>query len=199
MLSDCVSSPNIYEFDYSGFFDSVPVYKVLDHLRGHGLSDFFYNQILGMARTPPAYGSEGPSQLYRVNKKQTEYNELKRVYHHADVMSLYSKSGRARSGSPVGVSDYLSARNLEGVNVEQLIRDTVLTGFPQGASISAFLAVILTSMLRLPKGKRIVMYADDGIVYSNNPISAGPLVKRLEAIGVKINLEKSGHVRRRGT
>lgn len=151
-----------------------------------------------MARTPPAYGEAGPSQLYLINKKQTEYNELKRVYHHATLESLYSRSGHARSGSTVGVSDYLSARNLAGISVEKLLKDTVLTGFPQGASTSAFLAVVLTSMLKLPKGKSIIMYADDGLIYSNKPISPGPLIKRLESIGVKINLDKSGFVRKSG-
>jgi hypothetical protein len=48
-------------------------------------------------------------------------------------------------------------------------------GFPQGASISPFLSVLSLTALR-PKFADIIMYADDGIFYSDEPFEEQDIV-----------------------
>lgn len=66
-------------------------------------------------------------------------------------------------------------------------------GFPQGANTSPALSVIALSDFGTPeiKAKR-VMYADDGIWYSNDEISEDDIRMKMEEMKVELNEEKTG-------
>jgi len=108
----------IYEFDFKGYFDSVPVYQVLDDLFALGLSGNVRAKLLEMAKCPPLFPN-GPSVDEFVKLKQTEYNELKRVYHHSSQANLYS--GRpgslvSRAGTHVKYPRWFTFENLRGID-----------------------------------------------------------------------------------
>jgi len=72
------------------------------------------------------------------------------------------------------------------------------TGFPQGANISPFLSILTMSCGPPPKFAQLVMYADDGIFYSDSAFDAAEVSAWFEHVGVKLNEEKSGWVRQGG-
>lgn len=59
-------------------------------------------------------------------------------------------------------------------------------GFPQGASISAFLSIMLLSMVHPPRGVKLLMYADDGLLYSNEKFDPIEFEKELDSLGLKL-------------
>lgn len=74
----------------------------------------------------------------------------------------------------------------------------MIRGFPQGANVSPFLSVCLLNLLRLPRDCNIIMYADDGLIYSDRDFGVASIEAAFEAIGQSLALEKSGWVKRSG-
>lgn len=54
MLSRVIKAGYIYEFDLKGFFDSVPVNRVVDYLKERGLPSDIAHMIVEMAKLSPA-------------------------------------------------------------------------------------------------------------------------------------------------
>jgi retron-type reverse transcriptase len=73
-------------------------------------------------------------------------------------------------------------------------KESRIRGFPQGAAISPLLSIL--SLTRpnkspLPKGVEIVMYADDGIVYSDRPFTEEVVREYFGGYGIELSPEKS--------
>jgi hypothetical protein len=66
------------------------------------------------------------------------------------------------------------------------------TGFPQGANIPPFLSILQLTMAGEPKFAQLVMYADDGLFYSDAPFTEQDVVDHFAGIGIEVSLEKSG-------
>lgn len=49
-----------------------------------------------------------------------------------------------------------------------------------------------------PKFAKMLMYADDGLFYSDSPFTEEDVVRHFQSLGIEINLEKSGWVREIG-
>lgn len=64
-------------------------------------------------------------------------------------------------------------------------------GVPQGAGASPFLSICLLADLKLPGFCDIIMYADDGLVYSSRKFSSEDVKASFGALGVEINEVKS--------
>lgn len=68
-------------------------------------------------------------------------------------------------------------------------------GFPQGANVSPFLSICLLNLLNGPNFGNILMYADDGLIYSDKKFDERLVWGLFEGIGIEISQEKSGWVR----
>lgn len=72
-------------------------------------------------------------------------------------------------------------------------RETYLpTGFPQGANISPFLSIMQLTHEPAPLFAKILMYADDGLFYSDKPFSPRKVAEHFREMGLCIAPEKSG-------
>jgi len=63
-------------------------------------------------------------------------------------------------------------------------------GFPQGVAYSAFLSVLYLKGLRLPSGQKLLMYADDGLIYSDSPINKDAFIEELKKLGLEVSPSK---------
>lgn len=50
----------------------------------------------------------------------------------------------------------------------------------------------LLNLLNGPNFGNILMYADDGLIYSNKKFDSAEVVRLFEGIGIEVSLEKSG-------
>lgn len=65
------------------------------------------------------------------------------------------------------------------------------TGFPQGANISPFLSILKLLEDGDPEFARLVMYADDGIFYSDKKFEVSDVEEFFLGNGIEIAPEKS--------
>lgn len=71
-------------------------------------------------------------------------------------------------------------------------------GFPQGGSISAFMSVLYLSGVKLPAGQELLMYADDGLISSDEPFDPSDFKDSLKALGLEVSEAKCRWVKRDG-
>jgi len=65
-------------------------------------------------------------------------------------------------------------------------------GFPQGAAISAFMSVLYLRNIKLPEGVHLTMYADDGLISSDQPFDPEVFISQLHELGLDISPSKCG-------
>jgi hypothetical protein len=65
-------------------------------------------------------------------------------------------------------------------------------GFPQGANISPFLSILQLVWKDAPKFANLLMYADDGLFYSDNEFTAEQVKAHFDKLLLEISPEKSG-------
>lgn len=65
-------------------------------------------------------------------------------------------------------------------------------GFPQGANLSPFLSILSLNIREQPGFANLLMYADDGMFYSDEPFTEDDVVNHFRALGQEVALEKSG-------
>lgn len=68
-------------------------------------------------------------------------------------------------------------------------------GFPQGGNVSPFLSIIQLAMKGSPKFADLLMYADDGLFYSNKKFTEEDVVGWFEDLGLPLSMDKSGWVK----
>lgn len=82
-----------------------------------------------------------------------------------------------------------------------LLSSQELKGFPQGAAISPLLSILLLitpNTHKLPAGSHILMYADDGLIYSDTPFDEKEIERFFQGFGIKLSAPKSHWVRKDG-
>lgn len=68
-------------------------------------------------------------------------------------------------------------------------------GFPQGSATSPLLSILLLATPNskpLPPHCKILMYADDGIIYSDQEFHSDDVREYFQGFGIEISEEKSG-------
>jgi len=72
-------------------------------------------------------------------------------------------------------------------------------GFPQGANISPFLSIVQLAMGRPAQFAQLLMYADDGVFYSDNEFTGEQVEQYMSQLGLSVAPDKSGWVKRHNT
>jgi len=70
-----------------------------------------------------------------------------------------------------------------------------LKGFPQGGATSPLLSIMVLNTLNptpLPPHCNLLMYADDGLVYSDQAFKEEVVSEHFKGLGIEIAPEKSG-------
>lgn len=180
----------IWEFDLRKFFDSIDqheILRLLDNLveMQGGFLDLIETHLQSWVDTAPG---EEPEQ----EKKKSQYEQSKLV---ADVL--------AKSGSEGLLNDekLLSWALLHTFGVSE--DSPAPVGVPQGANTSPILAILaLRELYEVVEmcGLKMVMYADDGIIYSNEPFDPEMIVQDegIRSVGINFNMEKSHWVKSDG-
>lgn len=181
---EVLGSPNIYEFDFKKYFDSINL-------------DYLQELLLG-TRIPPAL----VSQIIQWSRTRSSNHTVSR--HHWDTPTQeacdyhYHKTGTYVSLSPSSIaSTLLSKREDEKLHPE--LRDySYYHGVAQGSAISPILSnLVITYTLLLNPYCQKVQFADDGLLY-NLTRSPESILTFPPASGLSINWSKSGWVKRRG-
>jgi hypothetical protein len=87
-----------------------------------------------------------------------------------------------------------STGEIERQKNEMKYLEAIHRGVPQGANTSPLLAIlVLTKLDELVKkaGHKLLMYADDGIIYSDSPIDIKGIFQGLRNVGITLNEKKS--------
>lgn len=100
-----------------------------------------------------------------------------------------TETGRERSYDPPG-----------GLDVDEWLdyycdTNEEVRGFPQGVNFSPFLSIISLVIGGDPKFATLLMYADDGLFYSQRKFSAKDVEGFFTGLGLSIQPAKSGWVR----
>lgn len=186
ILSRAISKPDIYEFDYKGFFDSLMNMKVLNLLKDvYGLPVGWWRRLRDISQSVP--------QLCEVDLM---YEPDRNSY-----FTVYDSPGKG------GKSYVTTFRESGGMTS----RGYKWRGFPQGAPISPLLSIIPLMWLdqRVNLHRDRIRYADDFIEFprggSTKQWSRLPgtsamnkLPKAFRNFGISYSLEKSGWVKRDG-
>lgn len=144
MLSKVIKSRYVYEFDLKGFFGNVNVAGVLRYLElAHGLSYDISRQIRQMSMLP-----------------DLRYAGVRAGVEHPQPES--DKTTFEFVDDPLDMFG-----NLKPVPKVPPKPTYVSVGFPQGGNVSPFLSVIQLAMNGDPPFASLLMYADDGLFYSN--------------------------------
>lgn len=172
VLSKVIKSRYVYEFDLKGFFNNVNVAGVLRYLElAHGLSFDISRQIRLMSMLPDLRyagvraGVEHPQP--ESDKSTFEFVD--------DPLDMYGNLKPTPSVPPK--PQYVSV------------------GFPQGGNVSPFLSVMQLAMHGDPPFASLLMYADDGLFYSDRSFTEEDVISWFGSLEIPVALEKSGWVR----
>lgn len=188
VIGKVITRKYIYEFDLKKFFDNVSQISILSNLEDWiGLQGKFRELIIehlqSWVRTPPkrfVYEHKLPEESYEPVQELKKERYRNRKNHN---LLYYDGEGQDLS------MDVGDLRTYQGV--------------PQGANTSPLLAISFLGELHKwakRKGHELIMYADDGIIYSDQPIDAEDLFDNfyISALGIEFNREKSHSIREDG-
>lgn len=176
-----LNEPNIYEFDFRKFFDSINLTYLEQTLISQGMPEVISKALISSLRSQPQ-NSSAPILNWKDDQEKaiTYHYYLKGEYSkEIDVKStLASMSLAIASDSKKGLKDYYY-------------------GVPQGFNHSPSLSTIsLLSFLLHPKNSdHVIQYADDGIIFHSN---AESLVEAPEASGITIKATASRWIKQNG-
>lgn len=170
ILTDVIPSKYIYEFDLEKFFDRINLDFLCDQLQKMGVPLDLALLMVNWSRIPPLMDKEkitmvknGEVKLEDIQEPSTDLtwtSEEEHKIHFTQHNSLkldeynYFESVRARTGNWSNSYCYMN-------------------GVAQGSPLSPTLStIILVPLLFLNKQKvDVIMYADDGLLYSNKPFN----------------------------
>jgi len=180
LLPQLPKSNYIYEFDLKGFFDSVNLCYLKKILLITGIPAEISEYIIRWNQTLP---HRSPRHGITWRTPLEEASDYK-----------YSQVGIPL----IGFSDYtywINRKRCEEI-LNPLIRDyEYYRGVSQGMPTSPLLSTLLLAPLLTKPQESIVLYADDGIILSQSPITPPQFP---DESGISLNLEKSHHVKRSG-
>jgi len=182
------SSKFIYEFDIKGFFNNVSIYKTMHALRDRGMPLPNRKNLFEVLVSCPANIS-----LSDMDSIKSEYDA--------------SLAKRQWYINKKGVPDIL----LRNLNLAPAAQEQMTKGLPQGAAPSTILSLLALSdwyQSLKAKGIELLMYADDGIMYSDQDFTPtpppgfefaedksrwlkriSPVVEEVKFLGVKYNFK----------
>jgi len=202
ILETTIKAKYIYEFDLKGFFDNVNVTGVLDYLYvQHGLAEKFRAQIEAFSRAPRiSFASTkeedqpkvGDPTLIPIHPLKLNAEDMKPGETVEMSLPLYDYE----EAEEAALDALLSLPNGVGAKKGDNAKDWYLpTGFPQGANISPFLSITQLVMGKDPSFANLIMYADDGIFYSDSKFTATNVREFFLERGLEIAELKSGWVK----
>lgn len=166
-VTSVLSSKYVYEFDLKGFFNNVPIESVIDSLRDRGMPidiSAVLDRLLKCA----------PENLTVFDKPDSTYDQslaLRNQYKDAETMDPFEWKEKYMMGKGAIVSAFAPAGMAHrhfGLDANNMIGK----GLPQGAAPSTILSLLaLARWAKQLKEKNIklLMYADDGFLYSDVP------------------------------
>lgn len=166
-VTSVLSSKYVYEFDLKGFFNNVPIESVIDSLRDRGMPidiSAVLDRLLKCA----------PENLTVFDKPESTYDQslaLRNQYRDAETMDPFEWKQKYMMGKGAIVSAFAPAGMAHrhfGLDANNMIGK----GLPQGAAPSTILSLLaLARWAKQLKEKNIklLMYADDGFLYSDVP------------------------------
>lgn len=150
---EVLSSPNIYEFDFRKFFDSINLDYLDQILKGLQIPCTLRGHLIRWSRTS-AYNS--PMSRNTWTSEEQEICDYK--YHKTGVYPIATRTEH--------LYWLREKRGAESKN-PRLTRYDYFHGVPQGGSISPLLSnLVITWLLLLNPGTCVVQYADDGLLYN---------------------------------
>jgi len=180
VLKFVIKSPYIFEFDLKNFFGSLNPDKLITELMTAEVFEDpkFFDVIFNYMSTPVWVNPVIEDKWLERNLRKLRRPDGNDIILPDDYYELWkAKSER---------------RKIEG--------NKYYLGVPQGGNLSPLLAILgLTTLYRLVKecGADIIMYADDGLIYSNKPFNPNQIFGNRELIedGVVLRSTKSSWVR----
>jgi hypothetical protein len=172
---------SIYEFDLRKYFDSVNLHYLMNILRITGIPNHIITYILRWNQTLPADKTRHGITWSTPLEEASDYK--------------YSKIGKTLNG----YSDYTYWINKkkEEEQTNPLIRNyEYYRGVSQGMPTSPLLASIILAPQLIKSCQDIVLYADDGLIFSSENNIVPPVFT--PESGIKLNLEKSYMIKRQG-
>jgi len=109
------------------------------------------------------------------------------------------RGGAGSAAASAAPGPIFSSASLQEVNTAQRAEtqkeieacaENRFKGFPQGAAMSAFMSILYLADIKLPEGVHLTMYADDGMVSSDQPFDESVLISELERLGLAISPAK---------
>jgi len=201
----------VWEFDIKGFFDNVRVDKVIKNMDGL-LSPEMRECLLYMASIAPKLPAEtkideiaAQTKIGLERARQYGYMFFNGYYSYG-LWSVDEKTGLWTTGGYIWQKggNYLTTPSSEikgevmkGRRIDNA-ESLRYKGFPQGAAMSAFLSVLYLRDIKLPKGANLIMYADDGLIYSDEPFNWVEFQDELKALSLDLNMSKCRWVKRHG-
>lgn len=181
-------SPYIYEFDLKGFFDNVPVERVMKYLQEQGMPQENVQELTQMAKSF--------AKLPEV-RELDETNEIRKGFKFGQVDTYIKRQEKPAWWKTItetpsgGISVVFDMDEVERLNK----MSEELKGFPQGSAISPLLSIMLMQTPnehKLLEYTNLLMYADDGLVYSYKKFDPQDVKDYFKGFGIEIAEEKSG-------
>jgi len=145
----------IYEFDIKGFFNNVSIFRVIQQLRDRGMSESMISILYNMLKSAPAN-----IDWSTMSAAATGYD--------ADLAN--------RKAYVLGTGPVNKFHNHLFHNHNTMVNQA-MKGLPQGAAPSTILSILALSdwfKELKKKGIGLLMYADDGLLYSEEEFKPYP-------------------------
>jgi len=145
----------VYEFDIKGFFNNVSIFRVIQQLRDRGMSESSISILYNMLKSAPAN-----IDWSTMSASATGYD--------ADLAN--------RKAYVLGTGPVNKFHNHLFHNHNTMVNQA-MKGLPQGAAPSTILSILALSdwfKELKKKGINLLMYADDGLLYSEEEFKPNP-------------------------
>jgi len=145
----------VYEFDIKGFFNNVSIFRVIQQLRDRGMSESSISILYNMLKSAPAN-----IDWSTMSASATGYD--------ADLAN--------RKAYVLGTGPVNKFHNHLFHNHNTMVNQA-MKGLPQGAAPSTILSILALSdwfKELKKKGINLLMYADDGLLYSEEEFKPSP-------------------------
>lgn len=199
VLLKAINAPDIYEYDYKGFFDNVNSTKVLNWLAEKGLPKTWVLKLRVIAHSAPKLPKEKEKILNEETNAQTKTQYVK------DMQNFFGQFMNPKQPKAPWFGKPTKGQKLKDKWAE------LEKAFPQGAPISPLLSILPLSILdrKVNLHRDRVRYADDFIEFprggktrqwQNLPGDKAMQKdnKLFKEWGIFISKEKSGWVKRKG-
>lgn len=179
IISKVISSENIFEFDLKGFFPSVDLLKLKPVMEKYGVPRDIANMIF-------ALNTRLPVGIYKTTG--------------TDGKPLSEEEQEILNRSEVIVRDPLHVWSFREPSNEDKYVNVSVKGMAQGSPLSPLMSLLALeeTLFKWFPGK-VIMYADDGIIYGDD-LTADELSLKLSSLrmGISTNWSKSFWVKKDG-